>query len=224
MLWNSSENSSKDNNRRTVSNTKLCYEITEPKKNHCTSSNKCHRRENCSKKILCINNWGTSRTCTNKSIEEKNHPVALGKCKRNSEVSRIVINFLLSLFSLFFETLKRRNYHSKKLDNNGCVDIWSKSHEDNRKMLKSSTHHRTKKCKLRICTKLLSICCKECNIYSWNRYIRKERIYCNHKKGKYNFFANMRSIPNFFSICNHTRRIVKNRIWANYREKIGKIK
>ena len=203
MLRHSRKDSSKDNNRRTISDTELCYEITEPEEDHRPRRDKCHSGKDSSEKILCINNRSPSRTCTNKAIEEKYHPIALCKCERNSEVSCIVIDFLLSLFSFFFETFQRRNDHSKKLDNDRRIDIWGKSHEYNRKVLKSSTHHRTKKCKLCICTKLLSICCEECDIYTWNGYIRKEWIHCDHKECEDNFFADMRSIPDFFSICDH---------------------
>jgi hypothetical protein len=44
------------------------------------------------------------------------------------------------LFSFFFEGLKRRHYNSEELYDNSCIDIWCKTHKDDRKLFESSSH------------------------------------------------------------------------------------
>lgn len=221
MSWNSCKYSSKDNNRTSISYSKFCDEITKPEKNHSSSSNKCHSRKHNSPEISSINDWCTASTYNR--IKKIYHTIALRKSERNSQISSIIIEFLLSLFSLLLEILKRWNNNRKKLNDNSCIDIWSKSHENNREILKSTSHNRSKECELSIGSELCCICFEKCYINSRNWHISKEYVHSNHSNRKQNLFTDMFCCPDFFNIGYHKiMRKCKN--FAYSRENMRKCK
>ncbi len=222
MCWNTRKNSGKDDDRTSVSDTKLGDEISKPKEDHRTCCDKCHRWEYYSPEVCCINNRD-STPCTYNGIEKVDHPIALCEREWNREVSCIVIELLLSLFSFLLERFKRGDNHCKKLDDDGCIDIWCKPHEDDREMLESPSHHRPKESKLCIGTKLSCVCLEKGNIDSWNRDICKELVYSYHSKCEDYLFADVLSCPNLFNIGDH-RRGEKCKNFAYSREKTRKCK
>lgn len=202
MLWHSCEDTCKDDDRCTVTDTSLRDEITEPEEDHRTSSNIGHSGEYYSPEVSRIDDR-SSTSCSDNRIEEEDHTIALSKCKRNGEISSIVIELFLSLFTLFFEGIQRGHYHSQELYNDGRIDIWSKTHEYDRELLETTTHDRTKERKLRIGSELFRECGEECYIDPWDWYRREQLVDCNHQNGKYNFLANMLGCPDFLEIGYH---------------------
>jgi hypothetical protein len=212
MLWYSCEYTCKDNDRCTIAYSALCDEITEPEEDHRTSSDEEHSRKYDTQEIFRIDYRRSSYTCTDDTIEEINHTIALCKSKWDSEITSIIIDLFLSLFSFFLHGFERWHDDCEKLDDDSRIDIWCESHEDDRELLEPTTHDRPEECKLSIGLELLSEGIEECDIDPWHRDSREELIDDDHTYSEEYLLADMFCCPDFFEIRDHKwkREIVKS--------------
>ncbi len=221
MCRYSGEDSCEDDDRGTIPDTRLCDKIPEPEKDHRSSGDIEHSREYGSPEISSIDDLRTTIPCTDEGIEEVDHTVALSECEWNREVTSIVIHLLLSCFSLFFQWLERWDDHREELYDDRRIDIRRQSHEDDREVLETTTHDRTKKWELCIEPQLFCEGFEESDIHSWNRYHWKELIDCHNSECDEDLFADMFGCPDFSDIGDH-RMIL--RIWRILGKKWEKAK
>ena len=137
--WHPREDSGKDNDRCSISDTTLSNEVSEPEEDHRTSGNDEHSREYDTPEITRIEYRRTIGS-SDERVEEEDHPIALSESERNCEISSIIIDFLLSLFSLFLQRFERWDDDGEELDDDRSIDIRRKTHEDDRKTIESSSH------------------------------------------------------------------------------------
>jgi hypothetical protein len=214
MLWHSRKYSCEDYDRRTIAYTHLCDEITEPEEDHSTCSDKEHSRKDDTEEVLRIDDRSSPSACSSADdvIEEVDHTIALCECEWDGEVSGIVIDLFLSLFSFFFQSFERRHDDCEKLDDDRSIDIWCESHEHDRELLESTTHDRAEKRKLSIGLKLLREGIEKRHIDSWYRYSREELIYHHHSDGEDDLLADMFCGPDFFEIRDHDEGRIEDKI------------
>jgi hypothetical protein len=205
MLWYSCEYTGEDNDRCTIPYTTLGDQIPEPEEDHRTCSDEEHSRKYDAHEVLRIDDRRSSCPCTDDTIEKIDHTIALCECKWDGEISRIVIDLFLTLFSFFFQSFEGWNDDCEKLDDDRSIDIWSESHEDDGELLEPTTHDRAKKCKLSIGFQLLREGIKECDIDPWYRDSREELIDDYHTDGEEYLLTDMLGCPDFFEIGDHGR-------------------
>ncbi len=220
MLRHTCQYSCEDDNRTSVSDTSFCDKITKPEEDHSPCRDHNHRWEYHSPEVCRIDDRNSGRTRSDETIEEKNHPVALRESERKGEVSSIIIELLLTLFSFFFEGFERRNDNRKELDNNCRIDIRGKSHENYRELFETTSHEWTKESKLRIRLKLRRKSREQGDIHPWDWDGWKELVDRDYTESYKDLASDMWSLPNSSSLSNHSGKLT----WGHCIEKLRKTK
>ena len=192
------KNARKDDNRSTITKPTLCNKITEPEEEVRSSCDDDHRRKHSSPEITGIDK--VRPLATEEAIHKIDHSITLCKSERKSEISCIDSDLLLSLFTFFLEGFEFWYYYSHELHDDRRIDIWSETHENNRKILKSTTKKSWEERKTWLWSKIFLKCSKRTHIHSWNWKNREKLVNTNESKCYENTFTDGLRLPDPFKM------------------------